>query len=245
MTILSRMYKDQQSPLLIAIVGADGSGKSSVGQVLLEWMQSQQPTRLCHLGKQTGNWGRTIARFPVYGHMIDKNIVERASKVRTEKGAGLFTSIVIFMLSMRRVFRFLKMLRLHAQGYAILTDRYPQAHVPGPMDGPGLVARNPNGLVARKLTILEQRLYDWMSSYKPDLVIRLNVDLDTALRRKPDHRPGSLKRKIEDVSKLRFDGSPILDLMATNSFDDVVAEARDAIQVILVSKGFKNFERRS
>lgn len=115
---------------LIAVVGADGSGKSTVGSALLIWMSEQRSTRLCHLGKQTGNWGRWMSRIPVFGKRVNNKIVRQSSSARTEEGSGALTSIVIFMLSMRRVIRFLKMRFWHARGYAIVTDRYPQACVP-------------------------------------------------------------------------------------------------------------------
>lgn len=75
-------------------------------------------------------------------------------------------ALIIFALSMRRLFRFARMRRLHARGYVILTDRYPQAVVPGPMDGPGLVARQPGHGLVKQLTRLEQTIYDWMAGFR-------------------------------------------------------------------------------
>ena len=229
----SARRKTKHPAPLIAIVGSDGSGKSTVGLALLAWMQTQRPTAFCHLGKQTGNIGRAIARLPFVGASADRKIVSRSSKARDEKGAGALVSLIIFVLSMRRVFRFLRMRRLHRKGIAILTDRYPQAGVPGPMDGPGLVARNPSGFIARFLTRREQGLYDWMSEYVPDLVIRLNIDLETALLRKPDHRYESLQRKISDVPRLTFNGAPVLELDSTEPLETVLEKARIAISDVL------------
>ncbi|MFT8736571.1 MAG: nucleoside triphosphate hydrolase [Zymomonas mobilis] len=200
-----------------------------MGQELLDWLQTMRPTAFCHLGKQTGNWGRAIARLPFVGKKLDKQVIARSSKARDEKGAGAAVSAIIFILSMRRVFRFMRMQRLHRKGFTILTDRYPQAVVPGPMDGPGLVARSPKGMIARFLTRQEQALYNWMASYPPDIVIRLNVDLGTALKRKPDHRPASLERKVRDVPRLTFNGAPILDLDSTEPLDQVIRKAKEAI----------------
>ncbi|GEB89702.1 hypothetical protein ZMO02_13390 [Zymomonas mobilis subsp. pomaceae] len=100
------------------------------------------------------------------------------------------------------------------------------------MDGPGLVARHPKGIIARFLTRREQSLYDWMASYSPDIVIRLNVNLETAIKRKPDHRPASLERKVSDVPRLTFNGAPILDLDSTEPLDQVLAKAKEAILTI-------------
>ncbi|MBS0987017.1 nucleoside/nucleotide kinase family protein [Acetobacter thailandicus] len=218
---------------VIAVVGADGSGKSTIGTYLLHKMQAETPTRLCHLGKQTGNWGRFIAKIPFVGQKADKKILIKSSTARSEKGATAFTAIIIFVLSMRRVFRFLKMRFWHSRGYTILTDRYPQTSVPGPMDGPGLVCRSPSGNFVKYLTWLEQKIYERMTSFRPDIVIRLNVDLKTAAARKPDHRYESLSRKIADVPFLNFNGAPIIDLNSTDPLELIEENSWLIVQKIL------------
>lgn len=218
---------------VIAVVGADGSGKSTLGNYILEQMQRDRPTRFCHLGKQTGNWGRFIARMPFVGRKVDRKILNKSAATRSDKGAGGVTAFVVFVLSMRRVMRFLKMRFFHKQGYTILTDRYPQAVIPGPMDGPSLVARNPDGKFVSILTRLEQKLYEWMATFKPDVVIRLNVDLQTAVARKPDHRYESLARKIKDVPLLTFNGAPIFDLDSSLPLSTVQQEAWLVVKHVL------------
>ena len=121
------------------------------------------------------------------------------------------------------------MLRARRTGTAILTDRFPQNVVSGPMDGPGLKPSPRNSPAVQRLTRLEHRLYGWMASHRPDLVIRLNVDLETALARKPDHRPASLQRKIRDLGAISFNGAPILDLDSTDPLATVIARAQAAI----------------
>ncbi|WP_240554476.1 nucleoside/nucleotide kinase family protein [Acetobacter cibinongensis] len=222
---------------VIALVGSDGSGKTTVGTALFAWMSAQQPTRFCHLGKQTGSWGRAIARIPFVGRKVDKRIVHKASNTRREKGAGTLTALVIFALSMRRLVRFLRMRRLHREGYSILTDRFPQASVPGPMDGPGLVARNPKNGMVKALTYGEQKIYEWMAKFRPDVVLRLNVDLETALARKPDHRPEALRQKVSDVPRLTFNGAPVVELDATQPLETVLATARTHVSAVMAAYG--------
>lgn len=217
---------------LIAIVGTDGSGKSTVATTLLAWMQERQPTELHHLGKQTGHIGRAIARWPLVGRRLDKTIVKKAGIAPDSEPPATLAAIVIFAFSMRRVRRFRRMLAARRRGVAILTDRFPQIAVPGPMDGPGL-ARAPAGGLPGLLARRERAHYRWMEQFTPDLVLRLNVDLETALKRKPDHRPASLRTKIEDVPRLSFNGAPIVDLDATRPLDEVIAQAKAAIETVL------------
>ena len=137
---------------------------------------------------------------------------------------------------MRRVRRFRRMLSVRRRGVTVLADRYPQTAVPGPMDGPGLFAPAPRSAITRALARRERAHYEWMASYRPDLVIRLNVDLETAFARKPDHRYSSLAAKIEAVPRLTFNGAPIVDIDSTLPLADVLARAKLAITDALAGR---------
>ena len=221
-------------PPLIAVIGCDGSGKSTVTEALRSWMNERRPTTICHLGKQSGNIGRRLARLPLVGRKLDTSIHSKAQKAQTEKGPGLLAALVIYAFSMRRVRRFRRMMRLRRAGSAIIADRFPQLGVPGPMDGLGLANAAPKGIVGW-LARRERRHYEAMVACRPDLVIRLNVSLEVALARKPDHRPSSLARKIADVPKLRFEGAPIVEIDAEQPLDTVLAQAKAAIGERLAS----------
>ena len=219
---------------LIAIVGSDGSGKSTVGVELLAWMRERRPTEFCHLGKQTGNIGRAIARWPIVGKRLDKTIAAKAGKARDPGGPSAFTALIIYLFSMRRVRRFRRMLAIRRRGITILADRFPQLAVPGPMDGLGLAQAAERGSAFTRLLARRERLhYEWMASHVPTLVLRLNVDLATAIARKPDHRVSSLKTKVDDVSRLSFTGAPIVDIDATKPLDLVLIQAKQAIDAAL------------
>jgi thymidylate kinase len=220
---------------LIALVGSDGAGKSTVGAELLAWMQAQRPTELCHLGKQTGNIARAIARWPVFGQRFDRVLDDKTKQAEAPSGPSTGIAIIIYLLSMRRVRRFRRMEKLRRRGIAILADRFPQIDLPGAIDGPGLSGKIPRGAITRALAAREQRHYARMAAQRPDLVIRLTVDLATAVARKPDHRPSSLAAKIASIARLRFQGAPIVDVDATQPLDRVLDQAKQAIAQILAA----------
>lgn len=60
----------------------------------------------------------------------------------------------------------------------------------------------------------ERKAFHWMASHKPDLVIKLNVDLEVACARKPDHKRESLARKIAITPQLTFGGAQLVDIDA-------------------------------
>ena len=227
--------KSETLPPLIAVVGCDGSGKSTVTEALCAWMNESRPTRICHLGKQSGNIGRAIARLPLLGGKLDKSIHAKAQKAQTDKGPGVLAALVIYLFSMRRVIRFGRMMRLRREGFAIIGDRFPQLGVPGPMDGLGLASSMEAPGLVGLLARAEHRRYAAMVANRPDLVLRLNVSLDVAVARKPDHRLSSLARKIADVPRLTFEGAPIVELDAELPLEQVLAQARAAIAERLVA----------
>lgn len=218
---------------LIAIIGIDGSGKTTVCTTLVAWLNKTYPTKLCHLGKQTGNIGRKIAQLPLLGKKINKNIDKKANKSRSAEGSSGFVALVIFILSMKRVYRFYKMLALRKKGFLIITDRYPQTSFVGGLEGPELHTDNPKSLITKIITKWERKIYYKMTRHTPDLVIRLNVDIDTAMSRKPDHNRQNITRKIKSISQLTFNHAPIVDINTTEPLEDVLKQAREAITNIL------------
>lgn len=218
---------------LIALVGSDGAGKSAVGAELLAWMRETQAAELRHLGKQSGNIGRAIARWPLIGREMDRALEGKVKEAGAGRGPGPIASLMIFGFTLRRVSRFRRMVALRNRGVAILSDRFPQLSIPRGLDGPGFAkVRMRNGFT-RALARCELRHFRWMTMHVPDLVIRLNVDLATAIARKPDHRPSALANKLADVPRLTFNGAPIVEIDAALPLADVVASAKRAIMEVL------------
>lgn len=218
---------------VIALIGCDGSGKSTVGDALRDEMSKRHPTVLCHLGKQAGNLERALYPVPIIGTFVKKKSNKENKRIKSGKKATTVAVIVGFVLSMRRVVRFIKMRHLYNKNYAILTDRYPQNNVPGPMDGPTLANLILSHKWAHILSRVERKFYARMAQFKPDLVIRLNVDIETALQRKPDHVRFKLERKISDLSKIKFDDVPILELDATDPLEQVLAQAKEVVARVM------------
>ena len=218
--------------LLIAIVGSDGSGKSTVGSALLGWLKESGPAELCHLGKQSGNLGRAIGRLPLVGSRVERGIEGKVTNAATN-GPGLFAALTIYAFTLRRLRRFRRMLQLRDRDITILADRFPQLALPSAIDGPGFGKVKADRGVAKRLAAIERRQFEWMTAHRPDLVIRLNVDLETALARKPDHSRANLAAKIADIQKLGFNGAPIVDIDADLAIEEVIAQAKAAILPLL------------
>src|SRR3546814_4205094 len=117
-------------------------------------------------------------------------------------------------------------------GITVVTDRYPQLEVPGLHDGPILGGRATTPRLAA-IQAEEGALYAEMASHVPTLVIRLHVDIDTVMARKPDHDRALIARKVETVPLLAMGGAPIVDIDATIPYEEELALATVAVDKAL------------
>jgi thymidylate kinase len=115
----------------------------------------------------------------------------------------------------------------------VVADRYPQIEVPGFYDGPGLSAAHTSNPLILWLAARERALYQLMAAQLPTLVLRLNISMETALARKPDHEPDLLARKIAVTPRLTFNGAHIVEIDANRPYDDVLAAVTQAIDKAL------------
>lgn len=205
----------ERLPFVIAVTGCDGAGKSTLSEDLLRHLDPGAPVEWLYLGQSSGNIARAIETLPLVGPRLERYLKRKASSAHDDKAknSSMATTWVIYILSHWRAHKFRRMLKLNRRGVVVITDRYPQAEVPGfHFDGPGLGAVNAQSWLGRKLAAKEQRLYEWMASHLPALVIRLNIDAATAHSRKPDHKLSILQDKVAIIPKLHFNGAEILDL---------------------------------
>ena len=237
------MRKDtSQSPPMIAIVGCDGSGKSTVGEQVLTCAEEFAPSVLIHVGKQSGNFSRSLFSLPVIGGLIENLFGKQAKKTRgrreKNKNPTFLPATAKYIFTVRRVRRFRRMLALREQGNVIVTDRFPQLEIKA-FDGPQLSVDADGSFMVRWFARREHANFEWMTGHIPDLVIRLNVDIDTAMERKPDHDRESLNEKINIMPKLTYQGAPIVDIDTRQPLEKVVEEATTALSALLSERGYR------
>lgn len=227
---------ERRSPApLVAIVGCDGSGKSTLAADLVEAVAADRPVASCYLGLGSGRLGARIKALPIVGPALERPLANRATRTRSseERIPGLATAAVVYAFSLLRRRRFRHMLALRAAGVTVITDRYPQVEVPGFFDGPGLSAAQAGSRAVAWLAARERRMYAWMADYRPTLVLRLNVDLASAVARKPDHDPALLARKVAVSPHLLFGDAPVVDLDAVAPYAQVRQRALDAVRAAI------------
>lgn len=227
--------QDRHFAPLIALVGCDGSGKSTLSADLHALLAIRGRIEICYLGLGSGDLGRRIGKLPLVGPSIARALARKATKTRSgdETIPGLPTALIVFGFSLLRLRRFRHVLALRRRGVTVITDRYPQAEIAGFYDGPGLSAARAGSLLVSWLAARERAIYEWMASFRPSVVLRLNIDADTAYARKPDHALDLLREKVSVTPLLRFNGARIVELDAHQPYCDVRRQALQSVRPIL------------
>ncbi|MFG1172900.1 thymidylate kinase [Erwiniaceae bacterium CAU 1747] len=230
--------KAKVNPPIIAIIGCDGSGKTTISEHLIVYINQYGDAVRVHLGKQAGNVERLLVRFPILGKKLGKTIDRKKVNVAKSKiGAG--SALVMMLFVLRRLFRFRRMLQLRQRGLIILADRFPQIQIPGGYDGVLLPEHIPGSPFVNWLAGREHRAFRWMARHKPDLVLKLNVDIDVACARKPDHRRESLEKKVSVTSKLNFPDSEMVEIDVNQPLERVLPAAEQAVATFMQSRGYR------
>lgn len=218
---------------LIAVVGSDGTGKSTLTNDIVKKLQQQQPTERRYLGLISGEDGDKIKKLPVIGVWLERRLAAKSDKTQrmSNQGPALWAAVIMYGFSLWRASNLRKAVRLAESGVLVISDRYPQAEISGfYYDGPGIGVERVTGWLKTRLAEKERELYREMSKIRPELILRLDIDVDTALSRKPDHSYEELKDKISQMVRIEYNGAKIAELDARAAYDQVLSQALHAIE---------------
>jgi len=224
--------------LLVAFVGCDGSGKSTMVAETRAFLAPKLDVYPMYLGSGDGSSSllrkpMKAARDAVFGPSRDKGSIERKADVSSSHPGAMSAAKAIWAVTLaaekqRKLHRVMK---ARTRGMVVICDRWPQMQFAGELDGPRLTHWADGRGWQRRLAAYELRPYELARRFPPDLVIRLDVDLDTAARRRPEDGREYLAHRIELVRALRFDGSLFgaVDVDATQPPDKVLTQILRAI----------------
>lgn len=216
---------------LIAIVGADGAGKSTAVDEVYRWLSKDFETARIHLGKPPRSWLSSA----VAGLLRPKALGRRSTLgTRTHSPAGRLNLNEIreltrgFLRSRNRYLAYASARRFAMRGGIVVSDRYPLPQI-RLMDSAAtaLFGASDSGFL-RQLARLERRYYDRIQY--PDILIALRVHPDTAAhRRRGENDEDRVRRRSEEAWQLDWRRTPAVVIDADRPKDEVVAEIRSTI----------------
>ena len=167
---------------VIALVGPDGSGKSTCARALESWLTPELDVEHAHMGRPP----RTAVTLAI-GAAV--KLARRLAAVLPHRGRrvrdGHLTLLRCVCTARDRFLLHRRLRRRAAAGAIVICERYPipeNRALVGPSYAQG-VATDASGPLATLLRRLESRYYARLSP--PDLVLALRVDPETAVLRKP------------------------------------------------------------
>ena len=225
-------------PGLIAVVGCDGTGKSTLTADLVKNLREKWVTERRYLGLVSGEDGDKIKRLPFVGVWLERRLAAKSSKTQSmsTKSPAIWAALIMYGFSLRRRANLRKALHLAQSGVLVISDRYPQAEISGfHYDGPGIGVERAEGGIKSHLAERELMLYQQIAHLRPELIIRLDIDIETAFSRKPDHDYEELRDKISVMARIGYNGSKILELDSRAPYSEVLEKALEAVSSVAIA----------
>jgi len=233
--------------IIVALVGADGSGKSTQVKALRRRLEAKVDvvTLYMGLGAGLGSIIRTPldllkkAMIPLLGHSASDSTESRPNKVQgVEERLRNFGNILwSIVLAWEKQAKLKRASRARKRGKIVICDRYPQTTIAGQNDGPLLseYERCDNALL-RMLARYEKACYTVSDQTAPDLVIKLIGDPDVLSNRRPEMQKERIIKNQAGIKAVQFpDSTRVVEIDADKSVDEVTALIMSAIGNKLLS----------
>ncbi|MEE8508271.1 MAG: hypothetical protein V3T07_04340 [Myxococcota bacterium] len=206
---------------LIAVVGADGAGKSTALEALHRWLSPHFRVETIHMGKPTWSW----STFPIKAALKVGRVSGMLRGWRPSAGppsadervdVGWLIWQVVTARDRYRAYRRAK--RLAARGTLVLCDRFPLPEIQS-MDGrrTGSLSEASQTWPTRPLLRLEERYYATIAP--PDLLLVLSVDPELARRRRPEDPEDRVRQRAQEIREVDWNatGAHVFDAARTMS----------------------------
>ncbi len=228
----SRRLRSRQAPrkrlphggAVIAVVGADGAGKSTAVETLFEWLSKDFAATTVHLGKPP--WSRTT--FFVRGFLKARATVSIPRRSRGVSDAASKAAMLLAVTTARDRYRaYSKALRFSLGGGLVVCDRFPLPQLTL-MDAPRIERMiGADGRLAAAMSRLERRYYRALTP--PDVLIVLRVDPEVAVRRQPGDEPDYIRSRWREIWEIDWPtlGAHVVD--AGRSRDEVCSEIKSLV----------------
>jgi hypothetical protein len=235
---------------IIALVGSDGAGKSTLSRSLQSWLGWKIDVMPIYFGSGDGH--AAFYRQPLLlAHRAIHPLLGRADRsdtaaepaveegVRREAAEGKWRAaariVWALALSLEKRGKLRRMSRARNRGMVVICDRYPQFDFPGFNDGPLLAHwRQHRWQICRRLAAWEAVPYIEAGRAAPDIVIRLVAAPAVVSLRRPDMSRHNLERRVEAVKALRFSPTTrVIELDAAGDLDEIALDARRHVWSVL------------
>ena len=223
---------------VIAMVGVDGCGKSTVTAAIRSWLGGEIDVMPIYFG--TGDGRPSLMLMPLKLAVplftcLFKQKPKGASHGRVSGRApgGLYGTLLAvwsMVLALEKRSKLHAAHRGSARGLVVVADRYPQDEDASYNDGPLLprLARVPE-----RLRRFEASAYALARTLPPDLVIKLDAPPELLAQREPDMDRDVVRERVAAMRRLKFPGAQVLRVDASQPLADVIRTVKRAVWNVL------------
>lgn len=219
----------------IAVVGGDGSGKSTAVEGTAAWLGGPFAVRRSHLGKPPPSLLTLAVKGPMYlarraGLLPSAYASLDPRTARPEDFPGNAWALWHLFTARDRLREYRRARRFADSGGVVVSDRWPLRQI-SLMDGPRTtwVLRTPERFPRSTLRLarLEARIYDQIAP--PDVLVVLRIDPEVAVARRADEESGYVRARNTEVGDLDWSATPATVVDATSPPEAVLDVIRRAV----------------
>lgn len=226
---------------VIALLGCDGSGKSTVVREISHWLSWKIDVVPIYFG--SGDGPASLIRLPMkYALKMIRKTSSLSTRTPVAQGSQAHAGQAgrsqvwwwlakvpwALSLSLEKRRKLRKAHKARQQSLTVICDRYPQNQVMGFTDGPLLTSLSDSrsGLL-RAVAEWERLPYRSAEMYPPDIVIKLMVTPEVGLARKADGTIEQYARRAEAIKMVRY-ASPAkcVEIDADQALEQVILEIK-------------------
>ena len=195
--------------MVIAIVGGDGAGKSTVIKDLNQWLSQYLDTAKIHMGRPSWSFLTYIIRSIVKLLKIISRLPAKFTTTdsHTDHSAKHLNLLWHLCTARDRYATYIKLQRMASNGRIVICDRFPLKQITS-MDSPQIKTYEQLGKFKRIINHLSKIEKNWYTSItEPDLLIVLKVDPDIAVKRKTSENPVSVRNRSQEIWNTQWENS--------------------------------------
>lgn len=211
--------------VVFAFIGCDGSGKSRITEEIRKWLGWKLDCQHFYFGTGTGYKKPVIYRISTAAWLSDTG--RKICKIL------YFYQVSLRSVCMRTVLDFYV-----RRGGIAICDRYPQTQFKGIYDGPKIRALQLCGDTAwgRAFMYMEEKNIAKVESKKIDVLFKLIIPAESAVKRSPGHMLREVKHKAQITEKLQFSNCDVYEIDAMKPFEEEILEIKGIIWDNLMEK---------
>ena len=225
--------------LSVALMGADGSGKSTVARYLKETFEDKLDIYEIYFGRGDGKSSHSRKILTSIKRLFAPEKMKKSSGITQYVSArnnslirSTYKCMEAILVAREKRIKMKQMKLAKNKGMLVICDRFPQNQIMGYNDGPLLHSfLKSNNFIYRTAAKMESKVYAMAENNPPDIIFKLIANPELVEARKPGET--SLERldnKIQGIKKMNFNNKcQVITIDAGISLNEVLYKIKKEI----------------